>query len=179
MKNLKKVLALSLVVVMIFGIMITASAKLDAYTDAEQINYTEAVDLLTGIGVLEGMTSTTFEPQGTLTREQAAKIITYLAVGSTAAEAMRAVAAPFDDVAANRWSAGFIAYCVNEGIINGRGDGTFGPTDKVTGLEFAKMLLCLIGYGANDEFIGEKWAVETAKVALQNDFCRQPGRRFQ
>lgn len=91
MKNLKKVPALSLVVVMIFGIMITASAKLDTYTDVEQINYTEAVDLLTGIGVLEGMTSTTFEPQGTLTREQAAKIITYLAVGSTAADAMQAV----------------------------------------------------------------------------------------
>lgn len=169
MKNLKKVLALALVVVMVFGIMVTASAKLDAYTDADKINYTEAVDLLSGIGVLEGMTSTTFEPQGDLTREQAAKVITYLAVGSTAAEAMKAVAAPFDDVAANRWSAGYIAYCVNEGIINGRGDGTFAPTDKVTGLEFAKMLLCLIGYGEKDEFIGDKWAVEVAKIALQND----------
>ena len=169
MKNLKKVLALALVVVMIFGVMVTASAKLDAYTDADKINYTEAVDVLTGIGVLEGMTSTTFEPQGDLTREQAAKVITYLAVGSTAAEAMKAVAAPFDDVAANRWSAGYIAYCVNEGIINGRGDGTFAPTDKVTGLEFAKMLLCLIGYGANNEFTGDKWAVEVAKIALQND----------
>jgi hypothetical protein len=46
------------------------------------------------------------------------------------------------------------------------GDGTFNPTGSVTGLQFAKMLLCALGYGVNGEYTGEGWGINAAKDAL-------------
>ena len=93
-----------------------------------------------------------------MTREQAAKIITYMLLGQTAADALTTNTAPFQDVAANRWSAGYIAYCANVGIIDGDGKGSFHPTQEVTGYQFAKMLLGVLGYGVKDEYVGTNWA---------------------
>ena len=54
MKTLKKTLCLVLAVVMLLGIgAISASATLD-YSDNDQITYAEAVDVMSGIGVLVG-----------------------------------------------------------------------------------------------------------------------------
>ena len=51
MKNFRKVLALVLVVATLFSfVAMTASAK--EYTDADKVSYTEAVDVLTAIGIL-------------------------------------------------------------------------------------------------------------------------------
>ena len=75
--------------------------------------------------------------------------------------------APYADVAATRWSAGSIAYCTNEGIIAGDGNGRFNPTAGVTGLQFAKMLLVALGYDAKIEnLVGNSWAINTASLAL-------------
>lgn len=57
--------------------------------------------------------------------------------------------APFDDVAADHWAAGYIAYCANAGIINGNGAGSFLPDQEVTAYQFGKMLLTAVGYGVN------------------------------
>jgi hypothetical protein len=118
------------------------------------------------MGIVKGDTETTINPQGDLTREQAAKLVTYAAVGATVADKLAAANDPFDDVAATRWSAGYISYCVAQGIINGDGNGKFRPTDNVTGYEFAKMMLCVLGYGKNDEYTGKSWSVNVAKDAL-------------
>jgi hypothetical protein len=120
------------------------------------------------MGIVKGDTETTINPQGDLTREQAAKLVTYAAVGATVAEKLSADTDPFDDVAATRWSAGYISYCVSAGIINGDGNGKFRPTDNVTGYEFAKMMLCVLGYGKNSEYTGKSWSVNVAKDALSN-----------
>ena len=115
MKNLKKVLALVLVVAMMASFAVSASAK--DFTDSAAINHTEAVDVMSAIGVIDGYADGSFKPEGTLTREQAAKMITYMLLGKSEADKLVAVVAPYTDVAANRWSAGAIAYCANEGII--------------------------------------------------------------
>ena len=87
-------------------------------------------------------------------------------LGPEKADSLRCTTAPFTDVAADRWSAGYIAYCVEKGIIDGMGDGTFQPEAKLTGYQWAKMLLCAVGYGANDEYVGNSWSLNTAKDAL-------------
>ena len=73
---------------------------------------------------------------------------------------------PFTDVPASHWAAGYIAYCAQRGIINGMGDGTFAPDSPVTGLQFAKMLLCALGYNANDEYVSDDWSIKVSKDAL-------------
>ena len=149
MRTLKKSLALVLALVMVLGLgVIGASADnaLDNYTDASEIGdaYYEAVGVLTGLGIIDGMTETTIEPTGTYTREQAAKIIATMVLGVKNAESLTCVEAPFDDVPADRWSAGYIAFCVEQGIIDGMTDTTFEPTGTLTGFQWAKMLLAAV-----------------------------------
>ena len=164
MKNLKKTLSLVLVAVMMLGILTIGAGA--AFTDQDDVDYTEAVEVLSAIKVLEGFEDGSFKPDQILTREQAAKIIAYAMLGKTAADALTTGTAPFSDVAATRWSAGYITFCVNQGIINGYGDGRFGPADTLTGFQFAKMLLTALGYGKNDEFVGSNWTIEVAKLAI-------------
>ena len=171
MRTLKKTLSLVLVVAMVLGLCVVGASaynKVEDFTDdVDKIGdaYYEAVGVLTGIGVIDGMTETAFEPQGNYTREQAAKIIAYMMLGKDKADSLKCTVAPFDDVAATRWSAGYIAYCVEQGIIDGMTETTFEPTGKLTGFQWAKMLLCAVGFGVNDEFTGSSWSVNTAKVA--------------
>ncbi len=71
MKNLKKLLALVLVVVMAMGLMTFASAAAtdwDEYLDKDAITQDEAVDLLTALGIFQGDDTGNFGPQATFTR---------------------------------------------------------------------------------------------------------------
>lgn len=167
MKTLKKTLCLVLAMVMVFGLCtISASAKLDSYSDKDSIKYEEAVDVLSGIGILQG-SSGAFRPQATITRAEAAKIIAYMVIGdSKQADALKASSDPFTDVSADYWAAGYIAYCNSVGIIKGMGDGSYHPLDNVTGLQFATMLLRALGYGKNGEFEGSDWSINASKWAL-------------
>ena len=147
-----------------------AATKLSDFTDADKLTYTEAADYLIAAGVVKGDTATTLNPQGDFTREQAAKLISYACLGQVAADNLKASVAPFTDVAADRWSAGYIAYCQKQGFVNGYGDGNFGPNDKVTGYQFGKMLLVALGYEPSIEnFVGGNWAVNVAKRGFEND----------
>ena len=51
MRNLKRVLALALALVMMLGMMITASAASYADQDAIDTKYVEAVEVLSGLGI--------------------------------------------------------------------------------------------------------------------------------
>ena len=86
MKTLKRTLCLVLALVLALGTMGVASAAYDDFTDADEINakYAEAVEVTTALGIIDGMTDTTFVPDGNLTRAQAAKIISYIMFGDAA-----------------------------------------------------------------------------------------------
>ena len=147
MRNLKRVLSLALAALMLMGMMVVgAGAASKDFTDAAEIKNVEAVDVMVALGILEGGDKGDFQPNSILTREQAAKIICYLLLGSDAAEKLTTNSAVFNDVAANRWSAPYISYCVNLGILAGDGAGNFFPEGKLTGAAFAKMLLVALGY---------------------------------
>ena len=178
MRTLKKTLSLVLVVAMVLGLCVVGASaynKVEDFTDdVAKIGdaYYEAVGVLTGIGVIDGMTETAFEPQGTYTREQAAKIIAYMMLGKDKADSLGCTAAPYEDAAANRWSAGDIAVCVEQGIIDGMTATTYEPTGTLTGFQWAKMLLCAIGFGVKGEFTGSSWSVNTALVAHKVDLFK-------
>ena len=64
---MKKLLALVLALVMSMSLVTISNA---AYSDAADIDYKEAVDVMSAVGVLEG-SDNKFEPKAELTREQA------------------------------------------------------------------------------------------------------------
>lgn len=166
MRNLKRVLCLALAATMLMGMMVmgAGAAESKGYTDAGSITKNEAVDVMSAIGVFQGTNDNVFNPAGDLTRETAAKIITYMLMGKKAADDLKTSVAPFKDVAANRWSAGSIAYCVANGIVAGDGQGNFFPEVKVTGHQFGKMLLTALGYKAETEgYVGTGWELNVAK----------------
>ena len=164
---MKKLLALVLALVMTMSLVTISNA---AFSDADKIDNKEAVDVMAAVGVLAGYTDGSFGAKDTLTRAQAAKIIAYLDLGQEAADALVGTGAVFSDVAANNWAAGFIEYCAQAGYVSGIGDGKFAPNEQVTGLQFAKMLLGVLGYNASIESMtGADWSISVAKLAAKND----------
>ena len=158
---MKKLLALVLALVMSMSLVTISNAD---FKDADKIDYKEAVDVMNAVGVFVGDEKGNFNAKENLTREQAAKIIAYLELGSKAADAMVG-GNTFTDVASSRWSAGFIAYCAQAGIVSGVGDGKFDPAGQLTALQFGKMLLVELGYDAKAEkMVGTDWAINTSKL---------------
>ena len=147
MRNLKRVLALVLALTMVLSFAISASAG--AFTDVQDDDdYASAINLLASLEVLKGFEDGTYNSAGSYTREQFAKILYVLVNGKDDNAAMYQGTAPFPDVAADRWSAGYITWAVNLGICNGRDDGNFWPTDIVKYAEACKMFLIAMGYSS-------------------------------
>ena len=168
MRNLKRTLSLVLAAAMLIGMMVvSASAASSDFTDASEITNTEAVDVMTALGVIEGTDIGAFNPSGTLTREQAAAIICRMLLGDSADD-LNTNSTVFTDVAADRWSAGYISYCAQQGILAGTGTGAFDPEGELTGLAFAKMLLVSLGYDAAiEQYVGDDWAINVAADAIE------------
>ena len=161
---MKKFLSLVLALVMTMS-LVTVSAGAKDYADADSITYVEAVDVLSALGVLEG-DANGFRPNDTLKRSEAAKIICALNLTPKTAAKLSADTAPFADVAATHWAAGYIAEGVKSGIIAGVGGGKFAPDAELTGYAFLKMLLVSLGYDADAEgMTGSLWTINVAKLA--------------
>ena len=157
---MKKLLALVLALVMSMSLVTISNA---AFKDADKIDYKEAVDVMNAVGVFIGDEKGNFNAKENLTREQAAKIIAYLELGSKAADTLVG-GATFTDVASTRWSAGFVDYCAKAGVVAGY-DGKFDPAGQLTALQFGKMLLVELGYDAKAAgMVGADWAINTSKL---------------
>ncbi len=165
MKNLKKVLALVLAFACAFTMFAGA-----AFSDQADIQSTEAVDALTGLGVIQGYTDGSFRPDVTVTRAEMAKMIfTILNGGNDDASAYENLPTSFTDLTDN-WYKGYIKYLQNSGIIAGKSATRFAPNETVTGVEAAKMLLVVAGYDADKAGLtGLSWMANTMKYANLNN----------
>lgn len=166
MKNFRKVLALVLVVATLFSFAAMASAA--GYKDAADVSetYAQAVDVLSAVGVLNGYEDGSFKPTADISREEMAKMIAVLANAGDDVSTLYATACTFADVAKDRWSASYVAYCAKTGIVAGRSATTFDPYGKVTGLETAKMLLVVLGFSAEEQgYIGADWKINVLRDA--------------
>ena len=163
---MKKFLSLVLALTMMMS-LVTINAGAKEFTDDEELNYKEAVDVISEISVVDGYEDGSFKPQNTLTRGAAAKIICNLILGPTTAAELHADTAPYKDVPVSNTFSGYIAYCAKEGIISGYADGSFRPAGTLTGYAFMKMLLGALGYDSNYEgYTGGNWSINVAKQAI-------------
>ena len=139
-----------------------------AFTDSADIKATEAVNMLSALGVINGYTDGSFKPNDTVTRAEMAKMIYVLRTGSDKATAYENATTKFTDVKGH-WAAPYIKYCEAMGIIAGKSATKFAPDVTVTGEETAKMLLVTIGYDATKAgLVGTAWAQKSTALATEN-----------
>ena len=174
MKNLKKVLALVLAFACAFTMFAGA-----AFTDQADIKVdSEVVDTLVSLGVIEGFENGSFQPNGTVTRAQMAKMIYVLRTGNSDASAYNNDKTTFTDINGH-WAAGYIKYCQSLNIIAGKSNTKFCPNDKVTTQEAAKMLLVTLGYDAKKAgLVGAGWASKTNALADENGLLEDVNTSF-
>ncbi|MCQ5129408.1 S-layer homology domain-containing protein [Butyricicoccus faecihominis] len=142
-----------------------------AFTDEADIKNSEAVDVLSALGVINGYKDGSFQPKGTITRAEMAKMIYVLRTGSDNAEAYKNTTTKFVDLNTSKsaWAAGYIKYCEALGIIAGKSATKFDPDATVTGEEAAKMLLVTLGYDATKaKLVGTGWGQRTTALADEN-----------
>ncbi|MCF0150743.1 MAG: S-layer homology domain-containing protein, partial [Firmicutes bacterium] len=126
---MKKVLSFALVLAMILGSVSMAFAGGYAYPDTKGIDAEEAINVLTGLGVLEGYSDGTFKPEKTVTRAEMVKMI-IAALNMPVKEGTYST--QFVDVAPTAWYSAYVSYGVTLGIIEGKSATIFDPNGIVT-----------------------------------------------
>ncbi|MEE0154216.1 MAG: S-layer homology domain-containing protein [Agathobaculum butyriciproducens] len=174
MKNLKKVLALVLAFACAFTMFAGA-----AFTDQADIKVdADVVDTLVSLGIVEGFEDGSFQPNGTVTRAQMAKMIYVLRTGKSDASAYNDDKTSFTDIGSH-WARGYIKYCQSLGIIAGKSNTIFAPNATVTAQEAAKMLLVTLGYDATKAGLtGSGWAARTNALADENGLLEDVNTSF-
>ena len=137
-----------------------------AFTDSADIKVdADVVDTLVSLGIVEGFEDGSFQPNGTVTRAQMAKMIYVLRTGNSDASAYNDEKSSFTDINGH-WARGYIKYCQSLGIIAGKSNTKFVPNEKVSAQEAAKMLLVTLGYNAQKAgLVGTGWASKTNALA--------------
>ena len=150
-----------------------------AFTDQADIKVdADVVDTLVSLGVIEGFEDGSFQPNGTVTRAQMAKMIYVLRTGNSDASAYNDDKTSFTDIGSH-WARGYIKYCQSLGIIAGKSNTKFVPNEKVSAQEAAKMLLVTLGYDANKAgLVGTNWAAKTNALADENGLLEDVNTSF-
>lgn len=137
-KGLRCITALCLAVILMASNAYAGSVFPDVDDNA---GYAEAAKYLNEIGIMQGDEKGNFNPDKTVSRAEMAAIICRV-LGETE---NRRVSSRFSDVPENHWANGYIAKIAELGIINGYGNGKFGPSDSVTFEQALKMIMNALG----------------------------------
>lgn len=175
MRNLKRALSLALAFVMVMSMMVVGAGavSIDDFSDKDQIVNKEAVMTMVSLGIINGKDNGSYDPTGIVTRAEMAKLISVTLNGGKD-PTLGAITANFTDTKGH-WAESYIAYVSSLGIVDGRGDGTFGPNDQVTGAQAAKMILTMLGYRSDIEgFKGRRDRLRRGHLLRR---CQQEGHR--
>ena len=165
MRNLKRALSLALAAAMLISLMVVGASAAD-YGDEASIDHSEAVEVLTALGIVGGDQNGNFNPDATLTRAEFCVMIANALTGGTFdQELFDGTNTPFTDVQGH-WGANYIAYCYSVGVIAGTSATTFSPDSTLTAAQAAAILLMALGYNQNSEFAANnQFALNVTAIA--------------
>lgn len=172
MRRSKKILALALALLMIIGLANPAFANpINDMNDIDAITprYEPAIGVLFGLDIMRGTDQQLIHPTRNVVRAEFAALVFRLMTGAMT-DVPVSEEQIFTDVQPGRWYYDYVNWAATEGIIHGRGDGTFGPLDLVTLQEASAMLLRALGYGgdpADNGFTGPNWNTRAWTRAVQ------------
>ena len=148
----QRILALLLAAGLCLGLIAAAPAL--AFSDVSGEELSEAVEVLSGLGIVSGCSDGSYHPDDALTRAQFCKLA-ILTEGHGDQARGSAYRTRFSDVPGGGWAAPYINLACEEGLVAGYGDGRFGPDDPVTVGQAVTVVLRLLGYTAEE--IGPFW----------------------
>lgn len=123
----------------------------------------EAITFASARELFGGTSETTFSPDQTMSRAMVATVL-YRLEG----QPDQTAASAYSDVGDDDWYADGVAWAAENGIVNGYGDGQFGPNDSVTREQFIVMLWRYVGSPeANDHGLSFTDADQVNSYALE------------
>lgn len=175
-KVLSIVLSLAMVVCMMPLTAFAASSSNTTYSDIAGEKCEGAVNVLSALGVVNGYEDGTYKPATIVTRAEMAKlIITALGMDSYAT----ATTSSYTDMTNAKWAVPVVEYATNLGIINGYGNGKFGPNDTVTYEQAATMIVRALGYTTDcSEMNGTYPAIYIQKATALGIFKDVDGNQY-
>lgn len=156
MRNLKRVLSLTLASVMLLGMMVVGSSAAD-YADVTSEHNTEAIEVLQAAGIMVGDNGN-FNPDKNVTRNEMAVVMSNLMNYRVSSYSGTS---PFTDVPA--WAEPYVAACYTNGITSGMNATTYGGDKTVTAGQAALMLMKALGYFQYQSDFGTDWLLETTR----------------
>ena len=151
MRNLKRALSLALAAAMLIGMMVVGASAAE-YKDEASIKNEEAVEVLSGLGVIGGDQNGNYNPTATLTRAEFCVMIANALTGGKFDKTLfEGASTPFTDINGH-WGQAYIAYCYTAGVIAGTSATTFSPDNTLTAAQASAILLSALGYNQNGEF---------------------------
>ena len=144
----KRLLAVLLTVSLLVAMLVVPAAAVDAstFTDLNPNGwYMKYIDWATANDYMIGMTSTTFEPNTTLSRAMFVTLLARYDGADTFGEA-NDIEAPFDDVASGKWYTAAVAWGKETGVVKGTSETTFDPAGEITREQMAAMLNRYVEY---------------------------------
>lgn len=130
---------------MLMCFTITKVNASDTFFDTRGTKYEGVVERMAKLGIVNGMTETTFAPNKGVTRAELAKIVTKLRGIEDYAESVE-YKKTFSDVSKDDWFYPYVIIASDLEMINGYEDGTFKPNKEVTYAELIAILLRNLGY---------------------------------
>jgi len=169
----RRVLSFILVLSMVLGsISMAFAAPKSSFKDIEDADVAKAVERLKAFEIVHGYEDGTYKPEQGVTREEFAKLLVETLGLGKAAEAAIGYT-DFPDVAASRWSAGYVNVAAGQGTVIGYPDGTFGPENTVTYAESLTMIVRALGY--KDEWLTGNWPGNFVAKAAELDITKNVG----
>ncbi len=147
---MKKIISLLLTAFMLLSVFsgVVSADEIDTglpFTDVKEgAWYYEGIEFCYFMGIVSGMTETTFEPNGTLTRAQFVQILAM--VDGVDLEEYKNFENGFDDVKTNHWFNAPVCWAVEQGFVAGLSETRFGPNEKITREQLARLLYLYAEY---------------------------------
>lgn len=133
---------LSLILALIMVMSLTVSAFAADFKDTTDIPQSDAIDVISTLGVVEGYGNNTYGPNDELTRAQLCTMLTRALYGTP----IYTSSTIFTDVPEKHWASAYINTAYAYGLMVGYGHNMFGPEDKITYTQMAAVILKALGY---------------------------------
>lgn len=140
-------------------------------TGTEPAQSTGLLDTTNHNAYVSGRSATTFVPNGTLTRAEAAKLLYELMTAQAHKQYDRSDNG-FSDVPAGKWYAVAVSTLANAGAIKGYSNGTFQPGKPINRAEFVTILTGIYGVNTSKGMpfadVGSAWCHDAVATAYAN-----------